>query len=146
MYSPYTPPQSSVAPLRMAPRIKWWMLVYSVIFAIWLALCATNSILADLSLIYTVPAVLLYIFTTLGNILYAVNRSIILPSQLWRAILVMITLEYFLRPVYGNGHPSIPADHDMARTIKTYAISIALFIPTAWAHYASSRAHSPAAQ
>ncbi len=143
MYNPYTPPQSSAEPLQVLPRIKWWMLIYSVIFAIWLVLCATNSILANLSLIYIVPAVLLYILTTLGNILYATNRSKILPVQLWRITLILITLEYFLRPMYGSDHAPITPDTDMFRIIKSHAINIALFIPTAWALYVNSRPYSP---
>lgn len=142
MYNPYTPPQSSVAPIHVSPKTKWWMLVYSVIFAAWLALCATNSILADLSLIYIIPAVLLYAFTILGNILYAINRSNILPAQLWQVTLILITLEYFLRPMYGNGLTT--PDTEILRTLKTHAINIALFMPTAWAHYVISRTYPPA--
>lgn len=142
MYNPYTPPQSSVAPLHVSPKIKWWMLVYSVIFAAWLALCAINSILANLSLIYIMPAAILYILTTSGNILYATNRSNIFPARLWQITLILITLEYFLRPMYGKDYGSTTHDTDILRTLKSHAINIALFIPTARAHYIISHTYS----
>ena len=118
------------------------MLIYSVIFGTYSALCAFNSVLDELSLIYIIPAIFLYMVVFLGNVLHATNRSNIFPSQLWRVTLILITLDYFLRPIYGNYFGSITYEQDTLTTLKANAIAIILFIPSFGALYIISSTNS----
>jgi hypothetical protein len=118
------------------------MLIYSVIFGTYSALCAFNSVLDGLSLTYIIPAIFLYIVVFLGNVLYATNRSNILPSQFWRVTLTLITLDYFLRPIYGKYFGTITYQQDTLTTLKVNAMAIILFIPSFGALYIISSTNS----